>query len=277
MSPRPAPLHIAAVQLNGDDDPARNLAQALDEVASAAAAGASVVCLPENVVYMGDTRRRAGLAESLEDPLTGPLASALVEAARARGVWLLVGGFPERSPERERPFNTAFVVDPSGTLRARYRKLHLFDVDLPDGRAIRESGYTAPGDEPALVDVAGWGVGLSICYDVRFPELYRRYAAGGARVLFVPSAFTVPTGEAHWHLLLRARAVENQCYVVAPAQWGVHGTTGRSSYGHTLIVDPWGTVLAERTSGVGWVSAALNPVTQDELRGRLPVLTHRRL
>lgn len=272
-----SPLRVAAVQMNVDDDPQANLAQALSLIEDAARAGAELVCLPENAVYMGDTRRRAGLAESLVEPFTGPLAAGLAEAARAHRIWLLVGGFPERAASADRPFNTSFLLGPDGTVRAVYRKLHLFDVDLPDGRAIRESTYTSAGEAPALAEVCGWMTGLSVCYDLRFPELFRAYAARGARVLFVPSAFTVPTGEAHWHLLLRARAVENQCYVVAPAQWGEHGTTGRASFGHTLIVDPWGTVLAELPSGVGWISAELDPLSQDALRARLPVLRHRRL
>ncbi len=277
MRPLPDPLRVAAVQMNVDDDPVRNVAQARDLISGAASDGAELVCLPENVVFMGDTRRRAGLAESLASPGGGTVVSALRGAARDARVWVLVGGVPEVSSQPDRPFNTSFLLDPAGTIRAVYRKLHLFDVDLPDGRTIRESGYTMAGESPTLTEIRGWSAGLSICYDVRFPELYRGYAAAGARVLFVPSAFTVPTGEAHWHLLLRARAVENQCYVIAPAQWGVHGDTGRASYGHTLIVDPWGDVLAERSSDIGWVVADLDPERQDELRRRLPVLTHRRV
>jgi len=277
MRTEPLPLRVAAVQMNVDDDPQANVAQAVRLTEEAARAGAEFVCLPENVVYMGDTRRRAGLAESLVEPLTGPLARALAGAARTHRVWLLVGGFPERADSTDRPFNTSFLLGPDGTVRAIYRKLHLFDVDPPDGRMIRESTYTSAGDAPALAEIDGWSIGLSICYDLRFPELFRGYAAQGARVLVVPSAFTVPTGEAHWHLLLRARAVENQCYVVAPAQWGDHGTTGRVSFGHTLIVDPWGTVLAEQPNGVGWIRADLDPRAQDSLRARLPALLHRRL
>lgn len=265
-------LRVAAAQMSVGQDPDANVAQAAGLVADAAAAGARLVALPENVVFMGDTRVREAIAE----PLDGPRAAALCALAAAHRVWVLVGGFPERGPLPERPYNTSFLVDPAGARVAVYRKLHLFDVDLPDGRKIRESGYTAAGDAVVTAEVDGVTVGLSICYDLRFPELYRAQVADGARVLFVPSAFTVPTGQAHWHLLLRARAVENQCFVVAPAQAGGHGASGRSSYGHSLIVDPWGDVLAERPEGVGLAVADLDFSRQDEIRARLPVLAHRR-
>lgn len=265
-------LRVAAAQMCVGQDPDANLAQADALIGEAAAAGARVVALPENVVFMGDTRLREAIAE----PLDGPRASALCALAAAHGIWVLVGGFPERGPLPARPYNTAFLISPAGTRVAAYRKLHLFDVDLPDGRQIRESSYTASGDRVVTADIDGIRVGLSICYDLRFPELYRAIVAEGARVLFVPSAFTVPTGQAHWHLLLRARAVENQCFVVAPAQTGVHGASGRSSYGHSLIVDPWGEILAERAEGVGLVVADLDFARQDEVRTRLPVLAHRR-
>lgn len=275
--PRPAPLRVAAVQMNVADDPMTNLKQAQALIGDAAAAGVRLVCLPENAVFVGAAARRATLAESLAGPLEGPLAQALASAARSCGVWVLVGGFPERSTVPDRPFNTSFLIGPDGAIRAAYRKMHLFDVDLPDGPRLCESRDTTPGDRPCTVEIDGWLAGLSVCYDLRFPELYRGYAAHGARLLFVPSAFTVPTGEAHWHLLLRARAVENQCYVVAPAQWGVHGTTGRTTFGHTVIIDPWGTVLAEQSSGVGWIAADLDAARQDDIRTRLPALGHRRL
>jgi predicted amidohydrolase len=265
-------MRIAAAQMCVGQDPDTNLAQAAALVAEAAGAGARLVALPENVVFMGDTRVREAIAE----PLDGPRAGALCALAAAHGVWLLVGGFPERGRLPARPYNTSFLIDPSGARVAAYRKLHLFDVDLPDGRQIRESSYTAAGDAVVTAEVDGVRVGLSICYDLRFPELFRAHVAEGARVLFVPSAFTVPTGQAHWHLLLRARAVENQCFVVAPAQTGVHGASGRSSYGHSLIVDPWGDVLAERADGVGLALADLDFTRQDDVRARLPVLAHRR-
>jgi predicted amidohydrolase len=263
--------------MNVTDDATANLQHARALIGDAAAAGVRLVCLPENAVFVGAPARRATLAESLAEPLEGPLAAALANAARADGIWVLVGGFPERSSTPDRPFNTSFLLGPDGSVRAVYRKLHLFDVDLPGGPRLCESRDTTAGDRPCTVDIDGWLAGLSVCYDLRFPELYRGYAAQGARVLFVPSAFTVPTGEAHWHLLLRARAVENQCYVVAPAQWGVHGTTGRTTFGHTVIIDPWGTVLAEQSSGVGWISAELDAARQDDIRTRLPALGHRRL
>jgi predicted amidohydrolase len=176
--------------------------------------------------------------------------------------------------DAKRTYNTLVVLDPSGTLVARYRKIHLFDVDIPGGAVLRESDATAPGDELVVADIAGAKVGLSICYDVRFPELYRRLVKDrGAEVLVVPAAFTAHTGAAHWHLLLRARAVEDQAWVVAAAQWGRHNEK-RESFGHTLVVDPWGTIAGERPDGDGVVVATLDGDTVAKRRAQMPCLRH---
>jgi deaminated glutathione amidase len=191
-------------------------------------------------------------------------------------VTLVGGGFPELGPEPERPFNTAVMFSPGGEMVASYRKLHLFDVTTPDGTEYAESRTTTPGKDLCVVNVSGAALGLSICYDLRFPELYRGLVDRGAEVFLVPAAFTLATGKDHWHLLLRARAVESLCWVVAAGQWGSH-PGGRTTYGHSLIVDPWGTVVAECSDRVGYVTAELDAGYLEATRARLPCLRHRRL
>jgi predicted amidohydrolase len=183
---------------------------------------------------------------------------------------------PEKSGDPLRPYNTCAVFGSDGALLARYRKIHLFDVDLQDGTRLAESSATTSGSAPELFDVKGFRVGLSICYDLRFPELYRALVARGAEVLLVPAAFTLHTGKDHWHVLLRARAIESQCWVVAAAQWGKH-PKGRASYGHSMIVDPWGVVVAECSNRVGFASADVDGDLIAETRRVLPSLLHRRL
>jgi predicted amidohydrolase len=199
----------------------------------------------------------------------------LRDAATRHGIHVLGGGTPEVVVgDAKRTYNTAILVGPSGDLVATYRKVHLFDVDIPGGATLRESDATAPGDSLVVVDIGGAKVGLTICYDVRFPELYRALVKDrGAEVLMVPAAFTAHTGAAHWHLLLRARAVEDQAWVVAPAQWGKHNEK-RESFGHTLVVDPWGTIVAEQDAGDGVVMATLDSATLDKRRTQMPCLRH---
>lgn len=263
-----------------------NLARCRELTAQAAAAGAQLVVLPECFSFLG---RREGeklaIAEAIDggDPAgppgssgsSGPVMSALRELATKHGVWIVGGGTPERvRDDDKRAYNTAVAIDPRGELVARYRKIHLFDVDIPGGAVLRESDSTAPGDELVVVDIAGAPVGVSICYDVRFPELYRQLVKDmGAEVLLVPAAFTAHTGAAHWHLLMRARAVEDQAWVVAPAQWGAHNEK-RESYGHTLIVDPWGTIVGERAEGDGVVTATLDGAAVEQRRTQMPCLAH---
>jgi predicted amidohydrolase len=190
-------------------------------------------------------------------------------------VTLIAGGFPERSLDPDRPHNTSVVISPAAEITAVYRKIHLFDVEL-GSESYRESKATSPGTEVVSAAVEGFEVGLSICYDLRFPELYRRLVERGAEVLTVPAAFTLNTGKEHWHVLLRARAIESQCYVLAAAQWGNH-PGGRATYGHALICDPWGTVIAEASDRVGFASARLERAFLQSVRARVPALGHRRL
>ena len=270
-------LRVAAVQLCSTNDLSANLARCRELTAQAAADGARLVVLPECFSFLGRGEgEKLKIAEAFEaDEPTGPVLSALRELAVRHGVWIVGGGTPELVPgDERRTYNTAIVVDPRGALVARYRKIHLFDVDIPGGAVLRESDSTARGEAPVAVDIDGARVGLSICYDVRFPELYRKLVKDlGAEVLLVPAAFTAHTGAAHWHLLLRARAIEDQAWVVAPAQWGRHSEK-RESYGHSLIVDPWGTIAGERAEGDGVVVATLDGETVAKRRTQMPCLAH---
>jgi predicted amidohydrolase len=267
-------LRVGAVQMRSGSDLAANLATVRDLTGRAAADGAKLVALPECFSFLGRGEGdKLPIAERLEDG--GPIVSALRELAVKHGVWMLGGGTPEIVPgDATRTWNTAVLVDPRGELVSRYRKIHLFDVDIPGGATLRESDATAAGDALVVADIAGAKVGLTICYDVRFPELYRALVKQhGAEVLMVPAAFTAHTGAAHWHLLLRARAVEDQAWVVAPAQWGRHNEK-RESYGHTIVVDPWGTVVAEQADGDGVVMATLDSATVEKRRTQMPCLRH---
>jgi predicted amidohydrolase len=275
-------LVVGAVQMTSTENVEANLERARELVRQAATSGALLVGLPENFAYLGNDRdHRLAIAESLPDPGaagtggTGPILNAMQELARATGTWLLLGGFPERGAA-DKIRNSAVLLDPSGAVVSVYRKMHLFDVDVPGGRSFRESEAIEPGGAPVVAETPWGGLGLSICYDLRFPELYRALAAGGARILAVPSAFTVETGKDHWHVLLRARAIENQVFLLAPAQFGAHGSN-RRSYGHALVVDPWGVVLAECGDHEGVALARLDFDYQNQVRSALPVLTHRRV
>jgi len=271
----PETLRVAAVQLQSQDDVAQNLVECARLVECAASAGAKLIVLPENFAYFGAEENKRKLAEPLSDP-AGPIQRALGEMARKAGAFLVAGGFPEASADVTRPFNTALVFGPAGVLLESYRKIHLFDVALQDGTVLAESSGTSPGQALVTFDIGRFRVGLSICYDLRFPELYRGLVSRGANVLLVPAAFTVHTGKDHWHALLRARAIESQAYVVAAAQWGKH-PRGRTSYGHSLVVDPWGSVIAEASDRVGVVSADLDLQYLEQVRAAVPCLEHRRL
>ena len=271
----PETLRVAAVQLQSQDDVAQNLAECARLVSVAASEGAQLVVLPENFAYFGAEESKCKLAEHLPDP-SGPIQRALSELAREAGVFLVAGGFPEASEDGKRPFNTALVFAPEGALLGSYRKIHLFDVALQDGTILAESSGTSPGQSLSTFDIGRFRIGLSICYDLRFPELYRGLVSRGANVLLVPAAFTVHTGKDHWHTLLRARAIESQAYVIAAAQWGKH-PRGRTTYGHSLVVDPWGSVVAEASDRVGVVSATLDLKYLEQVRAAVPCLEHRRL
>jgi predicted amidohydrolase len=267
-------LRVGAVQLCSTPDLPANLATCRALVERAAAGGAQLAVLPECFAFIGRGEGdKMSHAESLEGG--GPILDTLRELATRHGVWIVGGGIPERVPgDERRAYNTAVVVDPRGALAARYRKIHLFDVDIPGGATLRESDATRAGDELVVVDIGGARVGLTICYDVRFPELYRRLVKDrGAEVVLLPAAFTAHTGAAHWHLLLRARAVENQAWVVAAAQWGQHNEK-RQSFGHSLVIDPWGAVVGELPSGDGVVHATLDGETVEKRRAQMPCLSH---
>ncbi len=275
MDPTVQSTVVAAVQLSSQADVGGNLDRAAARVAEAAKLGAGLVLLPENFAFLGGSEEdRRAIAEDL-DAGGGPIARRLAEMATAHGIWVIGGGMPERSGDRDRPFNTSVVFAPDGSLAGRYRKIHLFDVELAE-RPYRESASCTPGREAVALSAAGLGVGLSICYDLRFPELYRALSAAGSEVLTVPAAFTVTTGKDHWHVLLRARAIEAQAYVVAAAQWGKH-PGGRVTYGKSAIVDPWGEVVAQASEGEGVITAEVDRAYLARVRANLPSLKHRRL
>ena len=264
-------LRLACVQLSAGADKAANLATAERLVTQAASGGAELVVLPEKWNGLTeDAVARAALAEPLDG---GESVEAMASWARTLGVALVGGSITERREGHDRFSNTSCAFDADGRLVGAYRKIHLFDVEV-GGRVYRESAAEEPGDEPVLVELAGWTVGLTVCYDVRFPELYRLLALDGAEVVTVPANFTAFTGRDHWHVLLRARAIENQCFVAASAQWG-EPVRGRPSYGHSLVCDPWGTMLAEAPEGDGVVFAELERERLLEIRERLPSLANR--
>lgn len=267
------PMRLAAVQMVSGPEVDANLEAAGRLLAEAAAGGAALAVLPEYFCLIG--RRDTDKLAVAEAPGDGPIQAFLSDAARRHGMWVIGGTLPLRTGDPARALNSNTVWAPDGTLAARYDKIHLFGFEQGEER-YDEGRVLRAGDVPVAVQAGALRVGLSVCYDLRFPELYRALMQPPCDVLSVPSAFTVPTGRAHWSLLLRARAVENQCYVVAAAQGGLHAT-GRRTWGHSLIVDPWGEVLAERDEGEGVVFADVDPARLADVRTRLPALRHRRL
>ena len=263
---------IAAVQMASGADKPKNLATAERLVQQAAQRGAALVGLPENVAWMGPEAERAQAAESLD----GPTLTRFSSLARACAIHLLAGSVLEAGAPGGRLYNTSVLFGPKGERLAVYRKMHLFDVEVGDGQTYRESAAVAPGEDVVSVETSLGRIGLSVCYDLRFPELYRVLSAQGAVLLTVPSAFTLMTGKDHWEVLLRARAVENQAYVLAPAQGGRH-PGDRLTYGHAMVVDPWGTVVACASEGEGLAMADLDRGLLERVRARLPALKHRRL
>ena len=265
-------LLAAVVQMTSTADVGRNLAAAESLVAEAVGRGARFVGLPENFGFLRSEGEPVPDAQDIE----GPWVRRMGETARHHEITLLLGSIPERIPGGHRIYNTSVLLGPQGTVLASYRKIHLFDVDLPGLEHLKESRGVAPGETVVVADVGFASVGLSVCYDLRFPELYRELTRRGACVLAIPSAFTERTGKAHWEVLLRARAIENLAYVFAPAQVGVHGK-GRASHGHAMIVDPWGTILAQASGGQGIAVAEMDFDRVDRLRAELPALRHVRL
>jgi deaminated glutathione amidase len=263
-------LRVACVQLTSRSDKAANLEKTEQLVTKAAATGADLVVLPEKWNAIGDGEALDAAAETLE---TGESVAAMADWARTHGISLVGGSITERREGREKLSNTSVVFDSGGSIVGIYRKIHLFDVDV-GGHVYRESDAEEPGDEPVVVDVEGWRAGLTVCYDVRFPELYRILALRGAELVTVPAHFTLYTGKDHWELLLRARAVENQYYVVAAAQVG-ETLPGRLSFGRSLIADPWGTVVATAPDEETVITAELDRRRLEEVRAKLPSLASR--
>jgi predicted amidohydrolase len=263
-------LSVALVQLDARDDVGANIAAAVGLADDAARGGARFVALPEYLQYRGSDD---GFRDSAR-PIPGPHTEPFSEVARRHGAWILVGSTAEVSPDPERPFNSSALIAPDGSVAAVYRKVHLFDVDVDAGPVDTESARVTAGDRLVTADLDGTVVGLSICYDLRFPELYRALALAGAEVLTVPSAFTARTGRDHWEVLLRARAIENAAYVLAPSQIG--GPPGQAAYGHSVVIDPWGTVVAQAPDVVGIVRAELDIERVASIRRQIPVLTNGR-
>ncbi len=261
--------------MNSGADVAANLALADRLLGDAAADGCALAVLPENFALMPvHGRDKTPHAES---PGEGPIQAFLADAARRHSLWIVGGSIPIVSPDSERVYGGCPVVDATGSNVALYRKIHLFDVDLPGRReSYRESNSMYPGDDVVAVDTPAGRLGLTICYDVRFPELYRRLVDDGAVMFTVPSAFTATTGAAHWHVLLRARAIENLAWVIAPGQFGSHPDK-RETYGHSLIVDPWGRVVAESAHGNTHVMADVDTALTRQMRSEFPALDNRRL
>jgi predicted amidohydrolase len=262
----------ACVQINAQREFEPNISVIGDLVRRARNAGASFILTPE-ISAMFEPKRELHLAKA-RDEGENPALAAFRALAAETGAWLLIGSMAIKIAEA-RLANRSFLIAPDGVIAARYDKIHMFDVDLKNGESYRESALYQPGEASVLAALP-WGVlGMTVCYDLRFPYLYRALAQAGADFLSIPSAFTVPTGRAHWHVLQRARAIENACFVFAPAQWGEHAE-GRKTYGHSLIVDPWGEILADAGEGVGFVTAEIDPVKIAEARRMVPSLRHDR-
>jgi len=253
-------------------DRARNVETALRLVDEAADRGAALVGLPENFSFMGRDEDRIAGAETLD----GPTVSALRELAQRRKVFVLAGSIPEKVEHPGKTANTSVLIADDGSIAASYRKIHLFDVAIPDGARYAESETVVAGGEAIVAATPLGRIGLSVCYDLRFPELYRRLSDSGAEVLTVPAAFTLFTGKDHWEVLLRARAIENLSYVLAPAQVGRH-SANRVTYGNSMIVDPWGVVLARCADGEGVCVAPVSRTRLEQVRRELPALGHRRI
>jgi len=267
-------VKIAVFQMTTGIDPAANLTTIMDAIRQAKSKDAEMLFTPEMSGYLDRDRKRASATIVAEaDDL---VLSGVREKAAALGLWVSIGSLAVADPATPGKWrNRAFVIDDTGAIRARYDKMHLFDVDLPTGESWRESSSYAAGDTAVLVDTPWAPIGLSICYDLRFPDLYRTLSDAGAQILTVPAAFTVPTGKAHWHVLLRARAIEAGCYVIAAAQTGTHAD-GRETYGHSLVIDPWGAVLLDMDEAPGIATLDLDLARVNTVRQRIPALDHRR-
>lgn len=275
------PFLAAAAQVCATDHLDDNLAACRRLAAQAADAGVRLLVLPECFAFIGrHARAKFAIAERFDGDQPGPILATVMDIARTHGLWVIAGGIAETAithpdtGEVERTHITCLTVSPTGEITATYRKIHLFDVDIPGEVVYAESDTNAPGDEIVVADTPLARIGLSVCYDLRFPEMYREMAVRrGAQVFVVPAAFTAHTGAAHWHVLLRARAIENQCFVIAAGQFGQHNPK-RASYGHSLIIDPWGSVVSEHQDGEGLAIGAIALDELDRRRRNMPVLKH---
>lgn len=268
------PVKIAILQMNSGIDPADNVAQIESALEHAAHQGAAMLFTPEMALMLDRDGKRA--ARHIVSQEQSHWVNRLAEAARKNAIWLHIGSAAFSATHADKKVNRALVIDDKGTVRAHYDKIHLFDVDLPTGESWRESAAFEGGDEAIAIDTPWFRLGLSVCYDLRFPDLYRALTNAGATVLAIPAAFTVPTGIAHWHILMRARAIEAGCYVIAAAQTGAH-EDGRTTYGHSLVVDPWGEIVLDMGEAPGLGFATIDPAKIMDVRARLPALQHRRV
>ncbi|MBF0190678.1 MAG: carbon-nitrogen hydrolase family protein [Magnetococcales bacterium] len=264
----------AVIQMNSGSDRSVNLSMAERLMEAAVARGARLLVLPENFSYFGGNEEEKRAAR--EDPENGPSLAFLKGFAARHRVWIVGGSIPLADLASGKALNTCFVVDETGSVCARYDKMHLFDVDVGDGSRYRESDQVRPGTRPVVVQTPFGRVGLAICYDLRFPELFRALVAQHAEIFTLPAAFTVVTGRDHWETLIKARAIENFAYVLAAGQWGQHAA-GRQTYGRSLVVEPWGMVVAQCADGVGFALAPLERERVAQCRQRIPCLTHRKL
>ena len=263
-------LRVALIQTDAGPDLEANIARAAELADRAAADGARLVALPEYLQYRGPDDGFRASARAIPGPFTEPFA----EIARRHGCWILAGSLAEPSADPQRPYNTSALIGPDGEIAARYRKIHLFDVDVEHGPADTESARVSAGTEPVIADIDGAKLGMTICYDLRFPELYRTLALAGAEILAVPSNFTERTGRDHWEVLLRARAIENGAWVIAPAQIG--GPPGQPAYGHSMVIDPWGIVVAQAPDRESIVHAVIDTDRVAAVRRQIPALANRR-
>ncbi|WP_088183131.1 carbon-nitrogen hydrolase family protein [Sphingobium sp. Z007] len=267
-------MRAALFQMTSGIDPAANAAAVVDMVKRAKGEGADMLFTPEMAGYLDRDRQRA--ADTLRSEAEDVVLAAVREAAAREGLWVHIGSLPLKGERADgRWANRSFLIDDSGDIRARYDKIHLFDVDLATGESWRESSVYGPGEQVVAADTPWGRMGFSICYDMRFPDLYRALTNAGATILLAPAAFTVPTGQAHWHVLLRARAIEAGCYVIATAQVGTH-EDGRTTYGHSVVIDPWGEVLLDMSDTAGLGLANLDLTRIGDVRGRVPALANRR-
>ena len=267
-------MRVALFQMTSGIDPARNAAAIVNAIADAKAGGADMLFTPEMSGLLDRDRKRGSVHLHVE--ADDPVLQAVRDAASAAGLWVHIGSLALKGEGADgRQVNRGFVIDDKGVIRARYDKLHLFDVDLPTGESWRESAAYAPGARAVVADTPWAPIGLSVCYDLRFAGLYGALSDAGAEILTVPAAFTVPTGKAHWHILLRARAIESACFVIAAAQTATH-EDGRETFGHSLVIDPWGDVLLDMGEAPGLGFADLDLARIANVRARVPVLKHRR-